>query len=196
MGRVGTGFSTSLDGFIAGPNDDVSEVFRWYAQGDMDLRYPGGRVSVRVSQASANLLQEMVDATGALVVGRRHFDGARGWGGRHPIDRPVFVVSHRPPPDWLPEGSPFTFVPGGVERAIELAREAAGDRNVGVGGANVAQQALWAGLVDDLAIDLVPVVLGAGVPFFSSLVGGPVRFEHERTVEGTGVTHLRFRVVR
>lgn len=106
MWRVGTGFSTSLDGFIAGPNDDVSEVFRWYAHGDTDLRFPGGRVSVRVSRASADLLQEMVEATGALVVGQRHFDGAHGWGGHHPTDHPVFVMSHRPPPDWLPGTRP------------------------------------------------------------------------------------------
>ena len=92
MGKVGTGFSMSLDGFIAGPGDDVQQVFKWYGCGDTEFRFPGGdRWVMKVSRRSADLLQETVDSAGALVTGRRQFDNTNGWDGRHPLDVPVFV---------------------------------------------------------------------------------------------------------
>ena len=101
---------------------------------------PSGKITLKVSRASAELLGETHERTGALVVGRRHFDLARGWGGRHPMDLPVFVVTHCVSREWVYEGFPFTFVTDGVEEAVERARAVAGDKDVGVGGANVAQQ--------------------------------------------------------
>lgn len=195
MGTVGTGFTTSLDGFIAGPGGDVGPLFDWYFTGDTEFAFPGGMV-VKTSRASAAILRDRVDATGALVVGRRHFDETAGWGGRHPMDVPVFVVTHSAPPVGFPEGSPFTFVADGVESAIARARAVAGEKNVGVGGANVAQQAIRAGLIDEIGIDLVPILLGAGIRFFDH--SGPEQIELERTsaVAAPGVTHLRFRVVK
>jgi len=83
MGKVGTGFSMSLDGFIAGPGDDVQQVFKWFSSGDTEVKYPGGRVVVKVSPESAELLREQIETTGALVTGRRQFDLTHGWGGRH-----------------------------------------------------------------------------------------------------------------
>jgi dihydrofolate reductase len=138
----------------------------------------------------------MVRTTGALVVGRRHFDEANGWGGRHPLDSPVFVVSNRPPPGWLSPGSPFTFVNDGVESAIARAKAVAGEKNVGVGGANVAQQAIKAGLIDEIGIELIPILLGAGRRFFDNLGPAPIELERIGLIEAPGVTHLRFRVVR
>lgn len=206
MGIVGTGFSTSLDGFIAGPNDGPGlplgeggmHLFDWYASGDTDYEMPSGGLTVRVSSQSAEILQETHENMGALVVGRRHFDLAGGWGGRHPIGEhvPIFVVTHTIPQEWVYEGSPFVFVTDGVESAVKRATTVAGDKNVGVGGANVAQQAIRAGLVDEIGMDLVPILLGGGVRFFDDLGDVPIDLERARVVEAPGVTHLRFRVLK
>ena len=201
MGTVMTGFTMSIDGFIADPNDGVDWLFTWYTGGETDYRFPGdpdNHLATRVSPASAALLREQTESTGALVVGRRLFDLTDGWGGRHPLDVPVVVVTHRVPEAWVEAhaGAPFTFVTEGVERAVEQARALAGGRNVGVGGADVAQQCIRAGLVDEIAVELVPVLLGEGIRYFDHLGPEPIALEQTRLVEGHGVTHLRFRVVR
>lgn len=197
MGSVGAGFSMSLDGFIAGPNDDVGPLFAWYGSGDTEYAMPSGGMTVRVSARSAASLRELHAAVGAIVTGRRLFDLTDGWGGRHPMDVPIFVVTHRVPQEWVDahRAAPFTFVTEGVEAAIAQAKAAAGDKSVGVAGPNVVQQALRAGLLDEVMIDLVPVLLGAGIRFFDPFDGLPVTLERISVVEGTGVTHLRFRVV-
>ena len=200
MGNVGTGFSMSLDGFIAGPGDDVQHVFKWYGSGDTDFKFPGGEgMVVRVSRASADVLQEVVKSAGAMVTGRRQFDNMNGWGGSHPLNVPIFVVTHRgAPQEWIKEhpGAPFTFVSEGVESAIAMAQKVAGGKNVIVDGANIAQQAIRAGLVDEIGVELVPVLLGQGVRFFDNLGPQPIQLEQTSMVDGTGVTHLRFRVVK
>jgi len=129
VGKVATGFSTSLDGFIASPNGDVGPLFDWYFAGDTEYAAPGGNFTLRVSAQSAELLSESYGRMGALVVGRRHFDHARGWGGRHPMGVPVFVVTHSVPRGWIYEGSAFTFVTAGVESAVEQAKEVAGSKD-------------------------------------------------------------------
>lgn len=113
MGKVGTGFSMSPDGFIAGPDDspdrplgEGERLLAWYLGGDTEYTMPSGKITLKVSRASAELLGETHERTGALVVGRRHFDLARGWGGRHPMDLPVFVVTHSVSREWVYEGSP------------------------------------------------------------------------------------------
>jgi dihydrofolate reductase len=204
MGKVGTGFSTSLDGFIAGPNDgpgnplgDGGErLFVWYSSGDTEYGLPGTDMVFRVSPQSAELLRERYETAGALVTGRRTFDITNGWGGRPPLGVPTFVVTHTVPWEWVYEGSPFTFVTDGVESAVEQAKAVAGDRDVGVGAASIVQQCLKAGLLDEIHIDLVPVLLGGGVRFFDNLGDEPVELERTRVVEASGVTHLQFRVVK
>jgi len=196
VGKVGTGFSTSLDGFIARPNGNVGPLFDWYFAGDTEYTVPGGNFTLRVSAQSAELLSESYGKMGALVVGRRHFDHAGAWGGRHPMDVPVFVVTHTVPREWAHEGSPFTFVTDGVEKAVEQAKAVAGSKDVGVGGANVAQQCIGARLIDEVGIDLVPVLLGEGIRFFDHLRTGAIELERTMVVEAPGVTHLRFRVVK
>jgi dihydrofolate reductase len=196
VGKVSTGFSTSLDGFIARPNGNVGPLFDWYFAGDTEYTVPGGNFTLRVSAQSAELLSESFGKMGALVVGRRHFDHAGAWGGRHPMDVPVFVVTHAVPREWTHEGSPFTFVTDGVEKAVEQAKAVAGSKDVGVGGANVAQQCIGARLIDEVGIDLVPVLLGEGIRFFDHLRTGAIELERTMVVEAPGVTHLRFRVVK
>lgn len=197
MGKVVTGFSMSLDGFIAGPNDDVQHVFKWYGMGDTEVRYPGGRVAVKISRASADLFNEILDTMGAMVTGRRQFDLTQGWGGRHPLNKPIFVVTHSIPEGWADrKDSPFTFVLDGVESAVRQAKAAAGDMDVGIDGASIVQQCIAAGLVDEVGIDLVPVLLGDGVRYFDHLGTTPIHLEILKVIDGIGVTHLRYRVVK
>ena len=204
MGKVSTGLSMSLDDFIAGPNDGPERplgeggerIFAWYFSGDTDYRMPSGTMTFKVSPASAKLLREVHGMIGALVTGRRTFDIANAWGGRHPLDLPVFVVTHAVPQQWVYEGSPFTFVTGGVESAVGQAKAVAGDKDVAVGAASIAQQCIRAGLLDEIHVDLVPVLLGGGVRLFDHLGTEPIQLERTRVIEAPGVTHLTFRVVK
>ncbi|MDQ3286624.1 MAG: dihydrofolate reductase family protein, partial [Actinomycetota bacterium] len=126
----------------------------------------------------------------------RTFDLTNGWGGRHPLDVPVSVVTHTVPQEWVFEGSPFTFVTDGLESAIGQAKAVAGDKDVGVVGASLVQQCIRAGLLDEIHVDLVPVLLGDGVRLFDHLDTEPIELESTRMIEGAGVTHLTFRVVK
>jgi len=196
MGTVGTGLSMSLDGFIAGPEDDVQRVFAWYFGGDADYQMPSGTMSIKISPASADLLRRVHESTGALVTGRRTFDLTNGWGGRHPLYVPVVVVTHSVPREWASDGSPFTFVTDGVESAVAKAKDIAGNKNVGVGAASIVQQCINAGLLDEIHVDLVPVLLGRGIRLFDHLGIEPITLERTRVIEAPDVTHLTFRVVR
>jgi dihydrofolate reductase len=204
MGKVAMGLSMSLDGFIAGPNDgpgsplgDGGErLFAWYSSGDTEYALPGTEMVFRVSPQSAELLREAHAKMGAFVTGRRTFDITNGWGGNPPLGVPTFVVTHNVPQEWVYEGSPFTFVTDGVESAVEQARAAAGEKDVAVGAASVVQQCIRAGLLDEVSVNLVPVLLGGGVRLFEHLGSTPVQLESTRVLEGAGVTHLTFRVVR
>jgi dihydrofolate reductase len=195
MARVIASFSTSLDGFIAGPNDDVGPLFEWYDSGEVETHWPGDDMVSRTSAADAAHLRELIDTAGALVVGRRIFDITDGWAGSHPLGVPVFVVTHSIPDGWPRDDAPFTFVTdGGVERAVAEASAVAGDRVVGVAGPNVVQQCLAAGLLDEVWIDRVPVLLGAGIRYFDHQRPEPLLLEDPEVVDGTRVTHLRYRV--
>ena len=198
MGTIAAGFSMSLDGFIAGPNDDVQRLFAWMFLGDQELKLSGGDTDfdLKVSSESADQFNELRDQTGAIVSGRRMFDVAGAWGGKHPLDVPVIVVTHRIPKEWVYAGSPFTFITDGVEHAIEEARKNAGVKNIGVGGAEITRQCLQLGFLDEIQIDLVPVLLGQGVRLFECLGIEPVELERTRVIESPGVTHLAFRVVK
>lgn len=196
MGKVVSGFTMSLDGFIEGPEGDLGPLFKWFSSGDTDFKFPDGKMVIKVSSASAELFQETIQTTGALVAGRRSFDVSSGWGGRHPLDIPVFVVTHTVPQEWHHEEAPFTFVTDGIESALEKARKVAGERNVLVAGPNMMQQCLKAGLLDEISIDLVPVLLGRGVRMFEYLGIEPIELECTRVIEDVGVTHLQYRVVR
>jgi dihydrofolate reductase len=204
MGKVSTGLSMSLDGFIAGPNDGPERplgeggerLFAWYSGGDTEYRLPGTEVVFRVSPQSADLLQEAHSKMGAFVTGRRTFDIANGWGGNPPLGVPTFVVTHTVPQELLYEGSPFTFVTDGVESAVEQAKAVAGDKDVAVGAASIAQQCIRAGLLDEIHVDLAPVLLGGGVRLFEHLGAGPIELMRTEVVEGARVTHLTFHVVK
>ena len=196
MGMVTAQFTMSLDGFIAGPEDDVWPLFKWYSSGDVPFQAPGTDREFKISRASADLLQAEWARLGAIVTGRRDFDVSGAWDGSPPLGVPTFIVTHSAPQEWAKEGSPFTFVTDGVESAVEQARRAAGGKNVGVGGSKIVQQCLKAGLLDEIQIDLAAMLLGSGVRLFDDLDSMPIELEIAGVVEGAGVTHIRYRMVK
>jgi dihydrofolate reductase len=196
MSKVTTGATMSIDGYIAGPAESGFDLlFQWYGNGDVEIPTSHPDMTFRTSAASAEHLRKLNASLGALVVGRHLYDVTNGWGGRHPLDMTTVVLTHRPPTDRPAADENFVFVTEGIEAAVATAREIAGDRNVGVNGGQIARQCLDAGLLDEVCVDLVPVILGAGTPFFSELGSKPVQLDGPvSVVEGTGVTHLAYRV--
>ncbi|MBA3875164.1 MAG: dihydrofolate reductase family protein [Anaerolineae bacterium] len=203
MGKVIFNMTMSLDGFVAGPNDGPNNplgdggepIFKWYNSGDTDYTFPGMGLKAKISKASVKRLDKAIKSAGALVTARKTFDIANAWGGQHPTDVPVVVLTHHIPQEWVKEGSPFTFVTDGIESAIHKAKALAGKKDVIVSTATTLQQCLNAGLMDEITIDLVPVVLGKGVKLFDNLKKTP-ELEQISVVEGTGVTHIQYRVIK
>lgn len=181
----------SLDGFIADKDDGVGRLMQWYRSGDTEFRLPDGMV-FKLSAASLEDFQAMLNTTGAVVGGRRDYDVSQ-YGDDHPMGIPHFVVTHHPPER---AGSWFTFVTDGVASAVQQARQAAGEKNVVVTGANTVQQCLTAGLIDEIHIDLVPLLLGEGIRLFENLESAPFELEPRQVIEAAGVTHLKYRVMR
>ncbi len=194
MSTVVANMSMSLDGIIADPSDEVGPLFDWYNNGDVTVPTADARWTFHTSEASAAYLGDALANVGALVCGRRLFDHTGGWGGHHPMGAPVFVVTHSIPDGWPREDAPFTFVTEGVESAVARAKVVAGDKIVSVASATIAQQCLNVGLLDEIVVDLVPVLLGEGIRFFDNLTSAPIELEGPRVIEGTGVTHLYYRV--
>jgi dihydrofolate reductase len=195
MATVIANLSMSLDGFIADPDDGVEEVFGWYGDGPVAVEDFSGH-TFRMSEPSAALLRGAFARTGAFLIGRRLYDQTNGWNGRPPVEAPMVVVTHDPPDDWPRDGVPITFIADGIERAVAEAKALAGDGDVGVAGGAVARECLAAGMLDEIMINLVPVVLGRGIPFLAGVANAPVRFEDPEVIEAPGVTHLRYRVRR
>jgi dihydrofolate reductase len=196
MTKVLTGATMSLDGYIAGPDDTGFDLlFKWYNSGDVEV--PMGNIPVRTSAASAEHLRAFHESIGALVVGRHLYDLTSAWGGRHPMDVPVVVLTHRPPTDRPAADENFVFVTDGIEAAVERARELAGGKDVGVNGGTIARQCLEAGLLDEVHVDLVPVLLGRGTQFLGEFASAPMELEGPVSmVAGDGVVHMGYRVVR
>jgi dihydrofolate reductase len=187
--------SMSLDGFIAGPNDDRGNglgvdghrLHDWLADGT-------DPASHRPSGVSGEVFDELM-ATGAVVAGRRTFEIAGGWSGDHHDGVPIFVLTRRPPDGGAPDWPLVTYVTD-VASAMARAKDAAGDRNVLVHGARTAQLALAAGVLDELEIHQIPVLLGQGRRLFDHLGPDHIELELARIVDAPGVTHLRYRVLR
>ena len=197
----------SVDGFIADDNDDPGPLFEWYFNGEHALS--GGEMDVveeavgagydpapggfGVSQASYDYVQPMWDSIGSMVIGRHAFDITNGWEGKPPTGEHVVVVSHRgKPAGWHPEAS-FDFVDG-VTDAVAKAKELAGGRTVAVNAGDVGGQALASGLVDEVAMDVVPVVFGSGKRYFGAVDRQHLLEDPDVVIRGTRVLHLRYQV--
>jgi dihydrofolate reductase len=182
----------SVDGYIADDNDDVGPLFEWYFNGDAEL-VDGG--PFKVSQTSANYVRPVWDSIGSMVIGRHLFDLTNGWEGTPPAGEHVVVVSHRPKPDgWHLEAS-YHFVDD-VSAAIAKAKELAGERTIAVAAGDVGGQALALGLVDEVAMDVVPVVFGSGKRYFGPVDGQHLLEDPDVVIRGDRVLHLRYRVRR
>jgi dihydrofolate reductase len=204
MGKVLVDITTSLDGFVAGRDDgpelplgEGGERLHEWVYGLASWREPHGLEGGETNRDS-EILEEAMGNLGAVVVGRRMFDNAGGWGDNPPFHVPVFVLTHEAREQEAKEGgTTFTFVTDGVETAIDQAQTAAGDKDVSIGGgANTIRQFLRAGLVDELQIHLAPLLLGGGVRLFDDLGTDEVKLQSTRVVESPAVTHLKFRVVK
>lgn len=193
MSKVIANMSMSLDGFIADKGDGIDHLFGWMGAGDVEVTTAVDWAKFQVSQASADHMREAMAGIGALIAGRHLFDITQGWGGTHPLGVPVVVVTHQQPPaDW-PHTETFTFVDS-VEEAVRVATKLAGDKDVVVASAKIAQQCLAAGLLDAISVDLVPVLLGEGVRWFDNLAAAPIRLGGPTVIEGNGVTHITYPV--
>src|SRR5262245_44597299 len=185
--------SVSVDGFVADENDQPGPLFDWLSSGDIPLDESG---EVKVSQASYDYTRPYWDQIGVTIVGRHVFDLTGGWDGIPPsgVDH-IVVVTHRPAPDgWRPE-LPFLFVDG-VEAAVTKARELAGDRTIEVAAGDVGGQVLAAGLVDEVAMDVAPVVFGSGKRYFGSVDAQHLLEDPDVVIKGNRVLHVRYRVRR
>ncbi len=197
MSKVFSAHAVSVDGYITGRDPgagrglgDGATLFDWYGGGDTPSQVFDG---FRLSEPSARIFDALAGRVGAVVAGRNTYEDSDGFGGHspHPTARLV-VLSHRPAPE-LTERQ--TLVTTGIEDAVAAAREAAGDGDVGLMGGGVVTEALKAGLVDEVILHQVPVLLGAGRPFFQELPGH-VRLRLVEAVPAPGVTHLHYAVER
>jgi dihydrofolate reductase len=202
-GKVVVDITMSLDGFIAGPNDgpdnglgDGGDRLHEWVYDLESWREPHG-LSGGETNRDSEVMDESFQRLGAVVVGKRMFDNAGGWGDNPPFHMPVFVLTHEGREELVKEGgTTFTFVTDGVESALEQARAAAGGKDVGVwGGANTIQQFVKAGLLDELQIHIAPLMLGDGIRLFDQM-DPDIQLVCTRVIESPRVTHLRYRVVK
>ncbi len=195
MSEVIAIMSISLDGYVAGPDHDVKQVLDWYfTSGDVEFTTGGADpMTLHMSEPSARCFRELTSRLGAVLTGRRTFEVADGWGGHHAWG-PAFVLTHEIPQGWPQPDSTVHFVTDGVESAVRQAKTAARGKDVGVHGADIIQQSLNAGLIDEIHIDLAALLLGSGVRLFDHLAQMPVILGDPTVVAGLGVTHLRYRV--
>lgn len=198
MGKIVTSASTSLDGFVAYPDDNPGPLFDWYEAGDVEVVNAGDLPPFHLTPTSADYWRGWTSQLGCLVVGRHLFDITDGWKGQHPLGVPFVVLTHEAPADWAHAHTGNAhFVTDGIEAAVAKAQELAGEKTIGVAAGTVAGQALAAGLVDEVAIDLVPVVLGDGHAYFAGIDPADVRLGDPTVViPSTRVTHLVFPVRR
>jgi len=198
MTQVNAGITTSLDGYIVGPNDGPG---RGLGDGGERLHYWvfGGPWSYdeeprgEPTGADKEVLDDAFARVGAVVGGRNTYEAAEAWGGHNPFGMPFFILTHRP--EDAPADDGFTFV-NGLDESITRARDAAGSKDVFImGGADVIRQALRAGVVQELSISIAPVVLGGGKRLFDGF-DQPVSLEHLRLLQSPFATHITYRVVR
>jgi dihydrofolate reductase len=179
MGKVFLDMAISLDGFIGGVSDEDTGLYDWYFA-------PSGNATL--------VIDELIQTTGAMILGRRAF-GDDPDGFETPYKVPHFVLTHTARPTVSRDGATFAFVDSGIESALAQAQAVASEKAVCVaGGAATAQQFLKAGLIDEMQLQLVPVVLGDGLRLFDQ--AAPLKLEQTRVLESPGVPHLRFRVIK
>ena len=212
MGKVVVDISMSLDGFVAGPNPTLEEplgekgeeLHEWVVRTNYWRERHG--LEGGEEDEDSEVIREAFSSVGASVMGRKMFSGGSGpwesdprsmgwWGDEPPFHTPDFVLTHHArEPEEMQGGTTFFYVTDGIEAAIQQARAAAGERNVAIGGgANAIQQALAAGLVDELQVHVAPILLGGGTRLFGE-GADPIRLEATRVLASPRATHVKFDV--
>jgi dihydrofolate reductase len=194
MSKIVLHMAMSVDGFITGPDDGIGRglgvngerLHDWLRAGGVD---PGSHRPV--DETNATVFDEAM-ATGAVITGRRTFDHAHGWAGDHHDGVPIFVLTHAAPAGPAPGSA--RYVTDGIESCVAQAKAAAGGRDIMMHGAATAQACIRAGLLDELQLQLIPVLLGRGRRLFDTLPPDHVELELLRALDGPGVLHLRYRV--
>jgi dihydrofolate reductase len=181
MTAVVADMSVSLDGFVADTADRADKVFTWYGK-------PQPEHSPREPNGEADAM-----GLGVIVYGRRTFEVAHGWDGRHPTGAPVVVVTHNVPEGWPRPGTTVSFDTAGIQSAMATARDIAGSNVIALGSPSVIQQCLALGMVDRIQVKVVPILLGDGIRLFGTLAD-TVELENPVVTEGNGVTHLYYTV--
>jgi dihydrofolate reductase len=196
MGKIVTSsISVSLDGYFTGPDPSPEQMLG--TGGDVLHDWLGQQTADRDQLMGVDMVREVFDDMGAMITGRDSYEVAqRAWGPEPPFRVPVFVLTHRQRPDDVRTGTTFAFVTDGFEAAVARARAAAGGKDIALHGGTAIQQALKAGVLDELQIHLVPVLLGGGRRLLDDIGAAGLRLEHLRTVDGPGVTHLKYRVAK
>jgi dihydrofolate reductase len=199
-GKVIAAVAVSVDGFTAGPGDGPSQplglggeqLFTWFEDGDTPGRfYPW----MKMSTASAAAFDGFITRIGAVITGRRTYDIARAWHGQGEVPgAPLFVVTHHVPSQVPPTIVPYRFVTDGIASAVRQALAAAAGKDVRLMGASIIQQCLQTALLDELTIELVPVLLGRGVRLLDGLE--PASLDLVRVIDAPGVTHLTYQINR
>jgi dihydrofolate reductase len=199
-GKIIAAVAISVDGFAAGPGDGPGQplglggeqLFTWFEDGDTPGRfYPW----MNMSAASAAAFDGFIARIGAVITGRRTYDIAQAWEGQGEVPgAPLFVVTHHAPGQVPPTTVPYTFVTDGIASAVRQALAAAAGKDVRLMGASIIQQCLQAGLLDELTIELVPVLLGHGVRLLDGLEPANVGLDLVRVIDAPGVTHLTYQV--
>ena len=201
MRNVIFNITMSLDGFVAGPNDGPTNglgdggdaLFNWYFSGNIEIPISDGNMKLKVSPKSAKILKSSINNSGAWIWGRRTFDITNAWNG-NPPGLPCFIVTHHVPQKWDKKEPPFIFITDGIESAINKAKKAAGKKNVVICTASLLQQALSIGLLDEIHLDIAPLLLGKGVRLFDHLGINPTSLECLRATNAPGVVHIGYRI--
>ena len=199
MGKVVSSAMMSLDGYIAKADNTIGRLFDSLGNGDVEVTTASPDITFHLTTQSAAWWKHWFDSIGVIIVRRTLFDVTDGWGGRHTMDAPVVVVTHSVPTEWVEAhpDAPFTFVTEGVAEAVAAAQEIAGDKVVAVAAGTIARQCLELGLLDEVAVDLVPVVMGEGKPYFGAMGLTDVMLDNPTVcIQGDRVTHLLFPVLR
>ena len=184
VAKVVLDMAMSLDGFIAGPNDEDYGLHNYFFS---------------PSRPTRKVIEEGFKTTGTIIMGRRAYDVGAAQDGfaDNPYQVPTFILTHHVPQRPAKGAESFIFVTEGIESALEQAKAVSGNRHVVIGGgARIAQQYLKAGLLDEIQIHLVHTLIGEGIRLFEPMGADQIELERNRVIEGSGVTHLRFQVVR
>lgn len=193
MGKLISNMSMSVDGIIHADTDGVARLFQWYSAGPQEVASESSAVGYSMEPDNARYLAESKDQIKVIIGGRNVFDEAGGWGGKHPTGAKVIILSHSTPDGWQ-DTDDIRFMDAHITEAVDAARGLADGADIAIATPTIVKQCLEQGLLDEITIDIVPVLLGKGLRYFHQLDDLDIKLSEPTIVQGTGVTHLRYTV--